>query len=227
MPRAGSTPPPQFRDIDEVADLLREAGGRFSASRRIVLEALFAVQEPLAAEHIAAGSDGRTAPLDLTSVYRILERLEALGVVRHVHLGHGPGLYALTRDGGREYLVCDRCDRVTVVSPSQLDHVRARVRDDLGFEASFSHFPMVGLCAACAADLADRPGGPMTEHAHDGDHPHTHTHAHDGMTHTHPHTDHEHDHVEHAHEHAHGDVVHAHSHVHAAGLERDHEHPHD
>ena len=32
---------------------------------------------------------------DLASVYRNLEHLEELGVVRHVHFGHGPGLYAL------------------------------------------------------------------------------------------------------------------------------------
>ena len=32
---------------------------------------------------------------DLGSVYRNLEALEAIGLVRHVHLGHGPGMYAL------------------------------------------------------------------------------------------------------------------------------------
>ena len=43
---------------------------------------------------------GRPRPeVDLASVYRNLEQLEELGVVRHVHLGHGPGLYALV--GGR------------------------------------------------------------------------------------------------------------------------------
>ncbi|UTI65159.1 transcriptional repressor [Paraconexibacter antarcticus] len=44
---------------------------------------------------------------DLSSVYRNLERLEALGVVRHVHLDHGPGLYTLQRDSDTDYLVCE------------------------------------------------------------------------------------------------------------------------
>ncbi len=171
MTRSANTPPLQFRDIDEVAEALREAGGRFSATRRIVLEALFAADAPISAERIAAATGEGAARLDATTVYRILERLEELGVVRHVHLGHGPGLYGLTRDGGREYLVCDGCDSVTALDPAQLDPVRAFVREQFAFEASFTHFPLVGLCAACAGGPASRPDeGPGQRRAH----PHTH-----------------------------------------------------
>jgi len=48
------------------------------------------------AERIATG-----ARLDLTSVYSNLEALEQHGLVRHVPLGHGPGLYALVSHGER------------------------------------------------------------------------------------------------------------------------------
>ena len=114
-------PPLAYRDIDDVARALREAGGRFSAARRRVLEALFAADAPLPADAVA--------PRRWTarSVYRALEYLEELGVVRHVHLGHGPGLYALTGGGEREYLVCERCDRVTAL---EADAARRRARRD-------------------------------------------------------------------------------------------------
>lgn len=161
MTRTAHTTPRHFRDIDEVAEALRDDGGRFSATRRMVLEALFAAAEPLSAERIAQGAGGGAA-IDATTVYRILERLEELGVVRHVHMGHGPGLYALIPDGGREYLVCDACDRVTAVEPAALDAVRALVRETFAFEATFTHFPMVGLCAECAAESA---AGPPHTHA--------------------------------------------------------------
>ena len=36
------------------------------------------------------------------------------------------------------------------VEPSSLDGVRDAVRELSGFEARFSHFPIVGLCARCA-----------------------------------------------------------------------------
>jgi Fur family ferric uptake transcriptional regulator len=112
---------------------------------RTVLEALFAASGPLAAERIAPA-------LEPASVYRNLERLQQLGVVTHVHVGHGPGRYVLARGGAREYLVCERCGEITSVDPAQLDEVRDRVHAAFGLEARFTHFPIHGLCAGCAAE---------------------------------------------------------------------------
>jgi Fur family ferric uptake transcriptional regulator len=154
MTHAPRSPRLPFDDIDDVARALREAGGRFSAPRRQVLETLFAADGPVTAEAVAGGLDGRTEPLEPASVYRALEYLESLGVVRHVHAGHGPGLYALTGQGEREYLACERCKRVTAVPSEQLDAVRAAIEREFGYRARFTHFPIVGLCATCAAGEA-------------------------------------------------------------------------
>lgn len=182
MPRAAQTPPLPFRDLDEVAAAVRRAGGRLSAPRRRVLEALFAAEGPVSASYLAGGLGGRGPEVDLASVYRSLEQLEELGVVRHVHVGHGPGLYALVGAGEREYLVCERCDRVTTVAPAQLDEVRALVERTFGYRARFTHFPITGLCPACAA-AGDRPGAHdrsiAHEHSH-GDYVHAHPHGHHG-----------------------------------------------
>jgi Fur family ferric uptake transcriptional regulator len=157
VPHAPHTPPLPFSDLDEITDAVRRAGGRLSAPRRRVLEALFAADGPVSADALAHGGAGG-GTLELSSVYRSLEHLEALGVVAHVHLGHGPGLYALTGGSAREHLVCERCDRVTSVDPGELDGVRDLVRERFGHHARFSHFPIVGLCAACAAAERDAPG---------------------------------------------------------------------
>ena len=144
MTHAPNRPPLAYRDIDDVARALREAGGRFSAARRRVLEALFAAEAPLPADAVAPG-------LDRASVYRALEYLEELGVVRHVHLGHSPGLYSLTGGAEREYLSCERCHRITALEAERLDAVRDLIEAEFGYRARFSHFPIVGLCADCAA----------------------------------------------------------------------------
>lgn len=140
--------PLEFADIDDVAGAIRAAGGRLSAARRMILEALFEADGPVSAERIAGRLGGR---FDLTSIYRNLERLEALGVVRHVHLGHGPGLYSLVGEGEREHLVCERCGRVDTVDPAALDEVRGLIRERFGYDARFTHFPISGLCRRCAA----------------------------------------------------------------------------
>jgi Fur family transcriptional regulator, ferric uptake regulator len=139
----------EFDTLEDVAAALRERGGRLTTPRRLVLQALFATDDLVPAERIAAGTD-TGIPLDLTSVYRNLERLEQLGVVRHIHVGHGPGVYGLLSHGEREYLVCEACGKVTPADAEQLDRVRAVIREQFGYEARFTHFPIHGRCADCA-----------------------------------------------------------------------------
>jgi Fur family ferric uptake transcriptional regulator len=135
-----------FDDLGGAVAALRAQGLRLSTSRRLILEALFAAAEPVSAEAIA-----RSLDLELTSVYRNLETLERHGLVAHVHLGHGAGLYALVGQGEREYLYCQRCHAVRALDPSEVDPVRAEIAQRLGFQTRFTHFALVGVCAECAA----------------------------------------------------------------------------
>lgn len=138
----------EFDSADSVLSALRSAGLRISTARRMIVNFLFEAGGPVSAQQIAIGLD-RT-PLDLASVYRNMEKLEAIGVVRHVHAGHGPGRYALNRSGVPEYLTCDRCGAIEEVDRRELDPVREAVQERFGYEVGFTHFPMVGLCPRCA-----------------------------------------------------------------------------
>jgi Fur family ferric uptake transcriptional regulator len=136
---------------------LRRQGLRLSAARRLVLEALDRSDRPLSADEIAQGAEGLPAS-DLASVYRNLETLERTGIVRHMHLGHGPGLYALAGEKPRDHLVCESCGSKRVVGPGELDDVRDAIRARFGFEARFNHFPLFGLCEGCVQRSASDVG---------------------------------------------------------------------
>ncbi len=142
------TPALRFAEIDEVYEALRRSGHRVTTPCRLVVEALFAAEGPVSAQEIAR--DCGIPETDPSSVYRNLERLEELGVVRHVHLGHGPSRYLLVGGGEPEFLLCERCGRVRSVDPADLDPVRERIEADFGYRARFGHFPIVGLCAECS-----------------------------------------------------------------------------
>ena len=193
-----------FRDAVEVDDLedalqaLRESGHRVTAPRRLVLEALFEADGPVSAEYVADGMGGSSTPMDTGTVHRILAQLEELGLIRHVHIGHGPGLYALVGGADREYLACERCGRVTTVEPGDLDSIRRTIRRRFGYEARFTHFPILGLCQSCAEEI-DGDAGPRSRGRAGA----------------------------HEHQHSHGGYVHSHPHVHGGGHEEGHEHRHD
>jgi Fur family transcriptional regulator, ferric uptake regulator len=151
MTLAPDAAPLECGTLADAVAALRGRGLRLSAVRRLVLEALFEHDAPMSAEEIA-----RCRNLDPSSVYRNLEALESQGLLRHVHLGHGPGLYAPRGRGEREYLFCESCGAVRALAPDELDGVRDRVRERFGYEARFTHFPIVGLCPGCA-DADGRP----------------------------------------------------------------------
>ena len=147
----------QAADLGSAVDALRSRGLRLSAARRLVLEALYCTEEPVPAEQIAGGLDGRVPSSDLASVYLNLEMLEEVGLVKHFHLGHGPGLYARVGAQTHEYLVCDRCRATLPVDPADLDKARAAIKRQTGWLARFNHFPVAGLCPSCADDIKAAP----------------------------------------------------------------------
>jgi Fur family transcriptional regulator, ferric uptake regulator len=142
------TPAVQAPTVAAAVGALRHRGLRLSSARRVVLEGLFAAGRPITAEEIADGVGGRVPPSDLASVYRNLEVLERLGLVRHLHLGHGPSLYAPSGDR-HELVACERCGASAALAPRLAHALRDAVRAATGFEARFCHQPLPGLCPRC------------------------------------------------------------------------------
>ena len=173
---APDIPPRAFAGVTEAISSLRDSGLRISAPRRGVLEALFEAAGPVSAAHLA-----RILTLEESSVYRNLELFEQRGVVRHLHLGHSPGLYALVRDPEVEYLYCERCTRVSAVSPARLDPVREHIRREFGHRPRFTHFAIVGVCEDCTGVGVAPANGPAQSeqrlHSHGA---YAHAHAIDG-----------------------------------------------
>jgi Fur family ferric uptake transcriptional regulator len=157
------TSPIAAGSVEIAVDVLRSRGLRVSSARRLVIEALFAAGRPMTADEIAAGLEGWLPSSDFASVYRNLDTLEEVGLVRHFHAGHGAGRYALAA-GEAEFLSCERCGAFEAVPANRLDAARALIRRETGYRARFSHFPLVGTCADCLR--ASRTTPRTQEHDH-------------------------------------------------------------
>jgi len=153
MPAASLSPTLAAPDVETVLRAIRVRGLRATAARRVLIEALFAAAGPVTASEIADGLGGRVPGADPAAVYRNLELLERVGLVRHTHAGHGPALYTLADRVASEFLRCEQCGELRALPPSALAVVRDAVRAETGWEARFTHFPLVGLCPPCATGL--------------------------------------------------------------------------
>jgi Fur family ferric uptake transcriptional regulator len=91
----------------------------------------------------------RHPEVHLSTVYRSLDAFERLGVVTHVHLGHGRATYHLAEEL-HHHAVCEGCGAVVELPDDLLGAVVHRVRGEFGFEVDAHHFALSGRCAACA-----------------------------------------------------------------------------
>lgn len=140
--------PSAHRSTDALVSGLRRAGLRVTAPRRAVCAVLAACgDEHLTAAGVAARA-GRA--VDLSTVYRTLDALEGLGLVEHVHLGHGAGAYHVGPSEDHHHLVCDTCGRAVDVPLGDLERAIEQVTAPLGFVPDSAHFAIVGRCAQCA-----------------------------------------------------------------------------
>ena len=134
---------------EPILSLLRARGGRVTTSRRAILETFLGIGGHVTAETLTARVQANQPDVHESTVYRFLDELERLGVVDHVHLGHGPAVYHLASDA-HHHLVCDGCGTVVEVPETVFAELRARLSDDFGFSVQPRHFAVTGRCKECA-----------------------------------------------------------------------------
>jgi Fur family ferric uptake transcriptional regulator len=137
------------RTVDEVLALMKAQGDRLTTSRRAVVEVLLAGDHHVTADEIVSRVAATHPEVHRATVYRTLDRLEEVGVITHVHLGHGASTFHLN-DRPHHHAVCSACGSVVEVPIGALDDLADRLRDEQGFELSNQHFALSGRCADCA-----------------------------------------------------------------------------
>ena len=135
---------------EPILTMLRARGGRVTTSRRAILETFLGVGGHVTAESLTARVQTTQPDLHESTVYRFLDELERLGVVDHVHLGHGPAVYHLASDA-HHHLVCDRCGTVVEVPDEVFADLRGRLQAEFGFILQPRHCAVTGRCGACSS----------------------------------------------------------------------------
>ncbi len=130
----------------DLAATLRAHGLRLTPQRAQVLAAVRSLG------HATPDEISDTVPgVDVATVYRTLELLEELGLVRHAHLGHGSPSYRPAEDE-HIHVVCHSCGNVTDADPALVDELARQLATERGFLLDRAHFTVFGRCQDCAVE---------------------------------------------------------------------------
>lgn len=127
---------------------LHERGLRMTPQRQLVLDAVRELGHATP-EQICTRVQRVAPAVNITTVYRTLDLMEELGLVRHTHLGHGAPSYS-EREHQHVHLVCHDCGVVVETRPELLEQLAERLRGASGFELDVTHVALSGRCAGCA-----------------------------------------------------------------------------
>jgi len=134
---------------------LHQRGLRMTPQRQLVLDAVRELGHATP-EQICGQVQSSAPAVNITTIYRTLDLMERIGLVRHTHLGHGAPTYS-ELEHQHVHLVCHTCGAVTETSPGLLDGVAERLRGDIGFDLVAPPVALSGLCSSCRHAYVDRP----------------------------------------------------------------------
>jgi Fe2+ or Zn2+ uptake regulation protein len=136
---------------DRLVAMIRDHGARVTTARRALVTALVQARGHVTADDLAALVQKAQPDVHLSTIYRSLDALERIGVVDHVHLGHGRAVYHLA-DEPHQHLVCEVCGAVVEVPDATFAELSDTLRRRYGFTIRPNHFAVLGRCRACARD---------------------------------------------------------------------------
>jgi Fur family ferric uptake transcriptional regulator len=135
------------------ADRLAEAGHRRGGARRELLELMSAQPCALSAFEIEDRLAAGPRRVSRASIYRILEELEAVGLVQRVEIGAGITRYEPVRldHDHHHHLVCDRCGSLQPFTDDALERAVALASERVELDVSEHEIVLHGTCRDCSS----------------------------------------------------------------------------
>jgi Fur family ferric uptake transcriptional regulator len=141
-----TTPPSAWMGI---ADRMRTRGLRWTPQRATVIEVLAESDGHVTAAQLVERCRSRDAATIPSTVYRTLDVLEELGLVRHGHGADGHEEFHVLPASEHGHLHCAECGATWEIAPAQAAGVAEALRAGDGFEIDIGHVTLVGRCAEC------------------------------------------------------------------------------
>lgn len=136
-------------EINDWVNKLSQSGYRVTAPRRGIMEIFLASKQALDPVTIFDTVRQKYPGVGLVTVYRTLDKLEALGLIQRVHQPEGCHMYLRSPQGHEHLLICSRCKSAIYVSGDDLNDLVDKVEQVTGYRVAEHWLQFWGLCPEC------------------------------------------------------------------------------
>ena len=145
--------PDRWRDVPQ---RFRSQGLRWTPQRRVVVEVLAAADGHVTSAELVERCRQRNAATIPSTVYRTLDALEELGLIRHGHGADGREEFHVLPAPEHGHRHCRECGTTWEIRGAEAAAIRVAVLEASGFEVDLSHLTIMGRCPGCRG----APAGP-------------------------------------------------------------------
>jgi Fur family transcriptional regulator, ferric uptake regulator len=137
--------------VPHARETLEQAGYRQSAPRAAVMDALDELGCSVTAQEISERLRARGEGVGVASIYRALQLLDELRLVRRVDVGEAVARYEPVHPGGEHHhhLLCERCGKVRAFEDAELEDAIERLATRFDYAVDAHEVTLRGRCPAC------------------------------------------------------------------------------
>ncbi len=149
------TPGPEAA-ADDIRARLRAKGLRWTPQRRALLDVLRATDGHVTGAELVELCRERDPETTPSTVYRTLDVLEELGIVRHSHGRDGREEFHVGPTSEHGHAICQHCGSTIELEGDDVAGLATSL-ERRGFSVDLSHLSVGGSCVECAAQ-SERAG---------------------------------------------------------------------
>jgi len=130
-------------------EMLRKKGYRLTPQRHMILSVIQEADEHLSIDQILERVQERNPYVSLSTIYRTLELLRELGLVRENHLPGEQPHYETAESTEHHHLVCRRCRTIIHLEDNLLGNLHEQLQQQYAFHSLTLDLVAAGYCDAC------------------------------------------------------------------------------
>lgn len=134
-------------------ELLKKRGYRLTPQRHMILSVIQEANEHLHIEQIMERVQQRNPNVSLSTVYRTLELLLSLGLIRESHLPGEPPHYEPVEGRVHYHLLCRKCRTTIHLPESLLGNLNEQLQEHYHFHNLTLDLVAAGYCTQCWEEL--------------------------------------------------------------------------
>ncbi|MFV2062037.1 MAG: Fur family transcriptional regulator [Chloroflexota bacterium] len=137
---------------DEVRERLHERGLRWTPQRRLLVDVLAETDGHITGAELVErcrALDPETTP---STVYRTLDVLEDIGLIRHAHGLDGREEFHVRPAAEHGHLHCSVCSKAWEISADDVQGLVGDFQRTRGFAVDLGHLSVVGVCRDCRGE---------------------------------------------------------------------------